>query len=500
MPPLPRPDLDALRTLAAAQGLVPEGDELRELASQVDSLLAGLDAVEALPEPPRPAVPDRPHRRAAPEANPFGAWVWQTSVREREEGGLAGRRIVLKDNIALAGVPMGGGTDFLADFVPEEDATVVRRILEEGGEIVGKAACEYLSLSAGSHTSATGVVRNPRDPSRTTGGSSSGCAALVAAGEVDLALGGDQGGSIRLPASFTGIVGMKPTHGLVPYTGILSLDAHIDHTGPMTATVADNALLLEVIAGPDGLDPRQLTSHPGGYVKAVGTGPQGLRVGVLEDGFGPVTEPGVADAVRAAGERLASRGATLASVSVPEHGPIALAALPFLVFGGYALMRDDGIPCHGPQRVPFGLPEAFARWRNAESRIPFGQRTMFLGGAVADACGAQSLYAKGLRLRAAARDAYDRALGEVDALLLPTTPHPAPPLPAEDGSREEWAAAASAGIANTSQFDVSGHPAVSVPCGELEGLPVGAMLVGRHGDEATLYRLAGAIEGSQGAS
>ena len=249
-----RPSKTELRNLAEPLGFHLDGSELDDVQALVEGFLGGFDAVADAPEPERPPVPQRDHWPASEEENALGAWVCRTSVRERTEGRLAGRTLVLKDNIALAGVPMSGGTSFLAGYVPEEDATVARRVLDEGAEIVGKAACEYLSLSAGSHTSASGVVRNPRDPARTTGGSSSGCGALVAAGEVDLAIGGDQGGSIRFPASFCGIVGMKPTHGLVPYTGILSIDAHLDHTGPMTATVADNALLLEVLAGPDGVD------------------------------------------------------------------------------------------------------------------------------------------------------------------------------------------------------------------------------------------------------
>lgn len=491
--PIPRPDRDELSRIARSLGFRPDGDELAALSLLTDALLAGLDAVEAIPEPARPPAPKRDHWAPLPDQNRYRAWVLHTDVRERDEGRLAGRSLVLKDNIALAGVPLAGGSDFLQGWVPEEDATVVRRVLDEGARIVGKAACEYLSLSAGSHTSATGPVRNPRELGHTTGGSSSGCAALVAAGEVDLAIGGDQGGSIRLPASFTGIVGMKPTHGLVPYTGILSLDAHIDHTGPMTATVADNALLLEVLAGPDGVDTRQRGVRTARYAEIAGRDAAGLRVGVLEEGFAPA-DPEVASCVRAAAERLSAAGVEARSVSVPEHAAVAVAALPFLVLGGFEIARGLGFASHANQPVPFGLPEAFARWHAYADGMPVMLKTMLLGGAVADAKGGRLLYAKALRLQQAARDAYDRALAGCDALLLPTTPCTAPRLPHADAEPAELVAASSRGIANTSQFDVSGHPAVSVPCGEIAGLPVGCMLVGRHFDEATLYRLASAIE------
>src|SRR5262249_49194532 len=151
--------------------------------------------------------------------------------------------------------------------------------------IAGKAHCEYFCFSGGSHTSAHGPVVNPRKPNYSAGGSSSGSAALLAAGEVDLAIGGDQGGSIRMPSSFCGVYGMKPTHGLVPYTGIMPIELTLDHTGPMSLNVSDNALMLEVIAGPDGLDPRQINVTTDNYSKAL-TGEIGnLRIGVVKEGF-----------------------------------------------------------------------------------------------------------------------------------------------------------------------------------------------------------------------
>src|SRR4029434_5411884 len=161
-------------------------------------------------------------------------------------------------NVCLAGVPMMNGASTLEGYVPDVDATIVTRILDAGGTIVGKVHCEYFCFSGGSHTGAAGPVHNPRRMGYSAGGSSSGSAVVVAAGEVDMALGGDQGGSIRIPSSFCWPYGMRPAHGLVPSTGIMPIELTLDHTGPMTRTVADNALLLEVIAGPDGLDPRQM--------------------------------------------------------------------------------------------------------------------------------------------------------------------------------------------------------------------------------------------------
>jgi Asp-tRNA(Asn)/Glu-tRNA(Gln) amidotransferase A subunit family amidase len=163
-------------------------------------------------------------------------------------------------------------------------------------------------------------VHNPYKLGYSAGGSSSGCAALVGAGEIEMAIGGDQGGSIRMPGSFSGVYGMKPTHGLVPYTGTMPIEATIDHVGPMTGTVADNALLLEVIAGPDGLDPRQYNVRVDKYTAALGRGVAGMRIGVLTEGFQHAScEPDVVQKVRQAADRLRSLGAIVEEISIPMH-------------------------------------------------------------------------------------------------------------------------------------------------------------------------------------
>jgi amidase len=199
----------------------------------------------------------RGNLRPQPEDNPYGAWAVETRIQGARYGKLAGKRVAIKDNVCVAGVQMMNGASILEGYVPEIDATIVTRLLDEGAEILGKAVCEYYCASGGSHTSANGIVENPVVPGYNAGGSSSGSTALVAAGVVDMATGGDQGGSIRIPASYCAVVGLKPTHGLVPYTGIFAVELTVDHAGPIARTVADCALMLEVMAGPDGLDPRQ---------------------------------------------------------------------------------------------------------------------------------------------------------------------------------------------------------------------------------------------------
>ena len=223
--------------------------------------------------------------RPRPEDNPHNAWTIRTSIIGPAAGPLAGKRIAIKDNICVAGLPMAHGGALSPGYVPEIDATVVTRILEAGGEITGKTTCEWGCISGGSHTSSGGPVPNPYNGHRTAGGSSSGSAVVVATGEADMALGTDQGGSIRIPASYCGVYGLKPTFGLVPYSGIASLEASIDHCGPITRTVGDNAILLDAIAGPDGLDERLGWALASPCTAALEAGVRGLRIGLLKEGF-----------------------------------------------------------------------------------------------------------------------------------------------------------------------------------------------------------------------
>lgn len=490
------PSAEALLAAAAEIGLDVSPDDVGAYLDLARGFIGGHQVVDSLPEGvATPSGTRAPGQRPSPDENRFGAWVTKTSVQSYEDGPLAGRSVVLKDNIALAGHPMGGGTGFLADYVPDVDATVVSRILEAGGEIVGKAACEYLSLSGGSHTSATGPVHNPRRHGYCAGGSSSGCGALVGAGEVDMAIGGDQGGSIRTPAAFCGVVGLKPTFGLVPYSGILPIEASVDHTGPITATVEDNAILLEVIAGPDGLDPRQIGLEIQDYTEALSLEVAGLRVGVLEDGFGLANSDAEVDArVRSAAARLRELGAKVESVSMPMHVPGAALLMPIFAQGVTDLMFANGVPVQTSGLFPPGLAEAFARWRDHTGELSEMVKALLLVGRVLARGDGPRLYARAQNQRRVLRDAYDRILESHDLLLMPTLPITARPLPPPDAAREEVIRCATEMMGNTAQFDLTGHPAISIPCGEVDGLPVGMMLVGRHFDEATLYRAANAYE------
>ena len=491
------PSLSDLREVATQLGLKLNDADLAEFSSLMSGMSAAYQEVDAMPDfLPKVEYPRKPGYRPKGDENKYGAWYVKTSVKGESTGPLSGRSIVLKDNICLSGVPMSGGTSILEGFVPSVDATVATRVLAAGGEIVGKATCENFSASGGSHTCATGPIHNPRQHGHTAGGSSSGCAALVAAGEVDMAIGGDQGGSIRLPSSFCGIYGLKPTHGLVPYSGIMSMETTIDHTGPMTASVRDNALLLEVIAGPDGIDGRQKRFQPEAYTQALELGISGCRIGVLTEGFGrPNSEPEVDAKVRAAADRFRKLGASVNDVSVPMHPAGAAIFIPIATEGATRqMMLDDGFGQNQEGLAVLGLRDANAAWRQRTDELSETLKLFLLTGQYGLWRYRGKYYAKCANLRRQLRAAYDHALRSYDLLLMPTTPMVAPRLPAPGAARAEILRCGLEMLVNTQQFDITGHPAMSLPCGRSGELPVGTMLVGRHYEEAMIYRAAHAFE------
>jgi amidase len=273
------------------------------------------------------------YRRYLPEKseNQDNAWAYRFHLSHKSPSStlLKGKTLCIKDNICVAGVPCLVGTETFTNWTPKTDATIVTRILSAGGIITGKAVCENLSTSAASFTAATGPISNPYAKGYSAGGSSSGTANLVAKGEVDLGVGADQGGSIRIPASLCGLVGFKATSGLVPYTGCVSNEATIDYVGPITRTVMDNALLLEVIAGVDGLDDRQRAGTPFPdqvpkysqlLLETKDAGVKGMRIGILKEGLSSkILDKGVETKFRAAAAVFMELGAVVEEVSVPMH-------------------------------------------------------------------------------------------------------------------------------------------------------------------------------------
>ena len=472
-----------------------------DLAAHLEALgpaFAAYNILEQMPdELPPVSYPRCPGRRPTSEENPHGAWYVKTEVPGGGSGKLAGKRIALKDNICLAGVPMMNGASTLEGYVPDVDATVATRILDAGGTIVGKTVCEYFCFSGGSHTSATGPVHNPHRKGYSAGGSSSGSAAVVAAGEVPMALGGDQGGSIRIPASFCGIYGLKPTHGLVPYTGIMPIELTLDHTGPMTATVEDNALLLEVLAGPDGLDPRQYGGAIGKpYREALGRGAAGLKIAVVAEGFGhSESSPQVDAVVREASERFKGLGASVEMVPVPMHRLGSAIWLAVAAEGALMqMMLGNGFGFNWQGLYVPSLLGFHSGWRNrADELSDTLKNTMLLGHYMVTRYRGH-YYAKAQNLIRRLRRSYDDVLSRFDLLLMPTLPIVATPLPEPNAPIAEILQRGFEMLANTAQFDCTHHPAMSVPCGMVDGLPVGMMLVAKAFGEETIYRAAAAFE------
>jgi amidase len=492
------PTADEVGEIAASFGIVLSDADAASYLALVKGFLPAYQRLAALSEP-KPAVkyPRTSGYRPKPADNPLNAWYWRAEVKGATEGPLAGRTIALKDTTCLAGVPMMNGTAILEGYVPEFDATVVERILDAGGTIVGKAACENLCLSGGSHTNDIAPVHNPHKHGYSSGGSSSGSAALVASGQVDVALGGDQGGSIRIPSAWCGIYGLKPTFGLVPYTGMFPIEQTLDHAGPICASTADVALLLSVIAGRDPLDPRQFECETQDYRAAIGKGVKGLKIAVVKEGFGrPESEAAVDKKVRHAAARFEKLGATVTEVSIPMHLDGVAIWTGIILEGAAALViKGNAAGTNWQGAYPTSLTDAFARgWRSRPDALPDTAKLMLFTAEYMHRFHYGHYYAKAQNLRRVLRQAYDAVLAQYDLLLMPTTAMKAQPLPASGCSREEYIVRALEMMNNTSPTDASGHPAMSVPCGMIDGLPIGMMLIGRKFDEATVIRASDAFE------
>ena len=491
------PTTEQLHDVAADLGMTFTDEDLAAHLAALGGSVAAYNLVDHMAdELPAVKYPRTPGYRPTGEENKHNAWYIKTTVEGAPSGKLKGKKIVLKDNICLAGVPMTNGASTMEGYVPDVDATVAVRVLEAGGTIVGKAVCEYFCFSGGSHTSSTGPVHNAHRMGYSAGGSSSGSATLVALGEVDMALGGDQGGSIRMPSSYSGTYGMKPTHGLVPYTGIMPIELTLDHTGPMTATVEDNALLLEVLAGPDGLDPRQYGGQPQDYRAALGKGASGLRIGVVTEGFGhPQSEVKVDTLVRAAAEKFKSLGATVENVSIPLHLAGPAIWLPVAAEGAtMQMMLGNGFGFNWQGLYVTSMLDFHSAWKTrADELSDTLKNTMLLGHYMVKHYRGH-YYAKAQNLVRRLRAAYDAALASYDLLLMPTLPLTATPLPDANAPIAEILQRAFEMLPNTSPFDCTHHPAMSIPCGFADGLPVGMQLIGKMYDEATIYRAAAAFE------
>jgi amidase len=322
----------------------------------------------------------------------------------------------------------------------------------------------------------------------------------VAAGDVEMALGGDQGGSIRTPSCWSGVYGLKPTWGLVPLTGAMPIAYAVDHCGPICNSTENIAKLLTVIAGRDPLDPRTTIAKTQDYMAALSLGVKGLKIGILKEGFG---HPGASDKetdrkVRDAVRSLKDQGAAVDDVSVPMHldAPHVWTAV---ILGGATemMIKGNALGNNWNGGYTTSLIDAFARgWRSRPDDMSETCKLVLLLGEYLNRFYHGRYHAKGQNLKPLVKQAYDAVLKDYDLLAMPTIPFPATKIPAPGCSREEYVTAALNMQHNTCPFDVSGHPAFTVPCGKVNGLPIGMMLVAKHFDEASTIRAAAAFEKS----
>ncbi|MBI3301481.1 MAG: amidase [Deltaproteobacteria bacterium] len=494
---LRQPTADDLRRLAAANHFELSTEEVEAYQSLMPDMFAALDALDQMPAN-LPAITYRerdPGRRPSRQEDPLNAIVRRCSVKGAKSGKLAGKRLGIKDNVCIAGIPMTCASLVLDGYVPDIDATIITRILDAGGEITAVLNMDNFAFSGGGDTSAYGPTRNPYNPEHLAGGSSGGSGAALYYNDIDLTIGGDQGGSIRIPSSWCGVVGLKPTHSLVPYTGIVGIDSTFDHTGPMARSMADVALLLEVIAGKDPMDPRQYDVPVQPYTQALGKDIRGVRLGVVREGFGtPVSEPDVDAKVHEAVKALHELGAQVQDVSIPAHLEAGGITWGLAAEGMAALVYGNGVGYHWKGLYNVSFANALGKSLQAQAQdLPYTVKFVVLMGTYLNRAYHGRLYAKAQNQRRALRAAYDQVLEQVDVLVMPTTPNKAHKYdPKRDirGLIEHG----SNMLGNTAPFDMTGHPSLSVPCGKSNGLPVGLMLTGRHFDDATLLRVGHAFE------
>jgi amidase len=490
--------------LSQRLGLGIDASEVRDYQRLISTMVETIDRFQSLPAP-EPRIARTTRRdvlgRPVPGEDPLNAIAQRCLVEGAAAGVLSGVRTTVKDLIPIASVPMSAGTKALCEYVPNEDAELTRRLLDAGATIVATTNMDAMAFSAGGDSCRHGVVHNPFDPSRTACGSSSGAAASLFYEGIDLGWGTDTAGSIRIPASWCGVIGLKPTHGIVPATGVLSPDWNCDHIGPLARSTAMIARGLDAVVSGHSLDigrPDTARTVPtGGYLESVMASPtslSGLRVAVIVEGFRDILEPGgdfpegtrettvaVSDAVQG----LEAIGAVVTRVSFP---PLLTGAdVMFAALVEAATSAALGWPTGDQLTEPSedlvrGMHHA--RTNNASKFPPAFKLALMLGTYLNDEFGG-SLNARARRLAMTIRGAVDRLFEEFDVLAMPTTTHYAhredETLGIADRVLRGWDM-----LANAPTFNLTGHPAISLPLAEADGLPVGVMLVAPRFSDAKL--------------
>jgi amidase len=504
------PDVEEVVAVAKALGLHlgPEEAVLYQkyLVEQLREFDTFVQARLEEPRPPLVAAARQPGHQPWPDEDPLNAWMWKCRIEGATNGLLAGKTVSFKDHIAVAGMPMRFGAFALEGFIPDFDATVVTRVLQAGGTIIGKNVMNGLSggFGTGGGIGDYGRPLNPHNHAHVTGGSSSGSAAAVAAGEVDISFGGDQGGSIRIPAAFCGLIGHKPTFGLVSHFGIgFGSDQSIDYTGPMTRTVEDAAAALQATAGYDPYDPRPTRDVPTNMdvLGRLADGVSGLRIGVLQEGFDEA-EGEVHNLVLAAVGVLAKAGAEVSEVSIPEHHAARTAQAALGAEGALAVFNTGFFGAFTRTYYPPSLIAAInTMWDSHADLLAPRSKLSLIAAELSRRTYHGRVYAKAQNVRPTYIKAYDAALANVDVLVMPTCIMTAPknhtPGSYLEAVEDNLTAPHRGGSRNTQPFNYTGHPALALPVGKSSaGLPASMQLVGRFFDDPLLMRVAYAYQHS----
>jgi len=410
--------------------------------------------------------------------------------RAGESGPLLGVPIAVKDNICTMGMPNTCASKILGRFKPPYDATVTTALREAGAVIIGKTNLDEFAMGSSTENSAMQVTTNPWDATRVPGGSSGGSAAAVAAGQALAALGSDTGGSIRQPAAFCGVVGLKPTYGVVSRYGLVAFASSLDQIGPITKNVADAALVLNVLAGHDRRDSTSVKQDFPDYTASLDGGVAGLTLGLPEELVGPGVSDELKRVIDATIAALEAQGATVEPVSLPTlvYGLSAY----YIIAPAEAssnLARFDGVRYGHRAEQPEDMLDAYKRTRAEGFGAEVKQRIM-LGTYALSAGYYDAYYGQAQKVRTLMIEEFAQAFGKYDALISPTTPTPAFKIGAKTASPLEMYLS----DVLTIPANLAGLPAISVPVGAVDGLPVGFQVMGKHFDEATVLRVAAAVE------
>jgi aspartyl-tRNA(Asn)/glutamyl-tRNA(Gln) amidotransferase subunit A len=465
------------------------------IAELGDALRSGETTARALAQASLDRIAEVDHRLGAflavtPELALEAADAADAAIAAGTAGPLAGVPLAIKDVLCLKGVECTAGSKILAGFKPPYTATTVQRALDAGAMPIGKTNCDEFAMGSSNENSAYRPVSNPWDLARVPGGSSGGSAVAVASGEAVLALASDTGGSIRQPAALTGVVGLKPTYGRTSRYGLIAFASSLDHVGTFTSTVSDAAIALEAIGGHDPMDSTSSPRPVDGVQAGLREGVAGLRLGVPSEYFIKGMEAGVENAVRAAIGQLEKEGAELVEISLPNTSyGVAIYYIIAPAEASSNLARMDG--------VRFGhsaldAPSVVAQYMQARDE-GFGaevKRRIMIGTYALSSGYYDAYYVKAQKARTLVKQDFDEAFKSVDAIVCATSPTVAFPL----GAKTHDPLAMYLNDVLTIPANLAGIPAVSIPCGFSEGLPVGLQVMGPSWREDLVLRVAAAYE------